>query len=602
MVETLNYSQLYTDDLDLGVGLRSQRLQNGRMAALKKIDPGYDWAYRTGYLQDYLGKGRSVLISQPVQVDDELTIGEDDDLLFTDGGGLILNAPVTCSGTIRAGRFRIFTGDESITFTAAQEAMPEWWGAVVNDTTVDSGPGIEKALFSFQYGGTVSARAGVYTINSTINYPIIGTGTAFLTADLKGLGYTQTILRRGAGFTGTLLAIGDDSVNLSCGRISNLQFDGIDRAAGTVGIRMQHAHHLAMDRVWFNQFEKCMWVSGGGQNAIYNSFFVGSDYGIIFDNTNDRSCDIQQLFNCRFNNNFVVDIDIDGTHGTSEVREIFCWGTNFDGQSGNQGRTEVRIRRAMNVHFWGAHFEDGDPFVSISDGVTNQPCRFITFDACNFDNVHQDTINNIAFQFEGTASLDGMGCVIRNGRMHTGIFEFNQTFKMAIENIFPNSPVEFQGTQYVLRSPNGNEAVNHEEQPTETHWRYHRLNKEEVTHTTRIYEILATTTLSNNTPAPIATYTVPTDTTIFLEVNVLGVTANQAESASYKLGAILRNNAGTTTVTGGTVVDIMTPIEVDAAWACTITASGANALVQATSDTVAQVRWAGDMKIMQITD
>jgi hypothetical protein len=167
---------------------------------------------------------KTLLISSEVLVTANTTIPSNVSLWFTPSGSFTISNGVTLTinGTITAGMWKIFNGSVNgspkIPF-----AYAEWFGAVINDSTVDNAPIIQTALTFFH---KVHLTKGTYYLNSTIVLPY--------GASLVGMGRlinTDTIIFQQANLPVFTFASGAGMVTLDNfviqGNIANVNNDGI---------------------------------------------------------------------------------------------------------------------------------------------------------------------------------------------------------------------------------------------------------------------------------------------------------------------------------------------------------------------------------------
>lgn len=110
-------------------------------------------------------------------------------------------------------------------------------------------------------------------------------------------------------------------------------------------------------------------------------------------------------------------------------------------------------------------------------------------------------------------------------------------------------------------------------------------------------------TTTDATVTTLATIPIPASTTVMIEARVTarrtGGTAGTAQDgAAYIIAAAYKNVAGVATEIGETPIF---SAEDQAAWGCTITPSGANALLQVAGDVDNNVSWVGTYRTYQIS-
>jgi len=124
---------------------------------------------------------------------------------------------------------------------------------------------------------------------------------------------------------------------------------------------------------------------------------------------------------------------------------------------------------------------------------------------------------------------------------------------------------------------------------------------------TKVFEevqsISATTSTTDATVTTIATVAIPASTTVMIEARVTarrtGGSAGTAEDgAGYIVAAAYKNVAGTATEIGETS---LFSAEDQAAWSCTITPSGANALIQVTGAANNNINWFAEYRSYSVS-
>jgi hypothetical protein len=110
---------------------------------------------------------------------------------------------------------------------------------------------------------------------------------------------------------------------------------------------------------------------------------------------------------------------------------------------------------------------------------------------------------------------------------------------------------------------------------------------------TYLFTSVATVSTTDGTATTLATITIPPTTTMMIIAEVTarrtgGVAGTAEDGAAYIVAAAYKNVAGTATEIGETA---MFTAEDQAGWACTFTASGANALLRVTGAADNNVNW-----------
>lgn len=130
-------------------------------------------------------------------------ISLDEDVVFCKGASLSIDSgiTVTFTGTVTAGIYQIFGGDGDVSLAAGscEYVLPQWWGAVGDDST-ECHDAIEAAIAAAQNIGMVFIPSGIYRFANPIdNFTHRGIAAHTSHIVIQGAGMADTVLK----YTGT---------------------------------------------------------------------------------------------------------------------------------------------------------------------------------------------------------------------------------------------------------------------------------------------------------------------------------------------------------------------------------------------------------------
>lgn len=135
--------------------------------------------------------GSSITISTPAEfIGGKITI---------DGG-----AVVTFTKPIKAAPYQIFAGAGTVVFTRSQDAHPEWWGAIADNSTACRAA-IQAADTALPFGSRIILSQGSYRVDTTT--------ITLVNASLEGVG-RQSILRPTASASSAVITVAYPRINL----------------------------------------------------------------------------------------------------------------------------------------------------------------------------------------------------------------------------------------------------------------------------------------------------------------------------------------------------------------------------------------------------
>lgn len=119
--------------------------------------------------------GGVVVVSEPLAVSEDLTIGADVQVRFEGGGRLVVasDATVTINGPMAAPLTQVFAGEGRVTFgkenTSIAQVYPQWWGALGDGEHDDTGA-IQAAIDAARDmgGGEVVMTKGTFKTSETL--------------------------------------------------------------------------------------------------------------------------------------------------------------------------------------------------------------------------------------------------------------------------------------------------------------------------------------------------------------------------------------------------------------------------------------------------
>src|SRR5215813_1038936 len=115
--------------------------------------------------------------------------------LMLNGGATLAPATsttTTIAGMVRAGTYQVFAGAGTIVLSYAQTVYPEWWGAVADVKTAQTGGAITSGQTTLTTGGTFAAtdvgKLAVVLGAGASGAPLVTTVAAFISATQVTLG------------------------------------------------------------------------------------------------------------------------------------------------------------------------------------------------------------------------------------------------------------------------------------------------------------------------------------------------------------------------------------------------------------------------------
>lgn len=126
--------------------------------------------------------------------------------VFLSGAKLSIDAAVvvTFSKPVTAGLEQIFSGSGTVSFTRSQDAHPEWWGAIADNSTACRAA-IQAADTALPFGSRIILSQGSYKVDTTT--------ITLVNASLEGVG-RQSILRPTASASSAVITVAYPRINL----------------------------------------------------------------------------------------------------------------------------------------------------------------------------------------------------------------------------------------------------------------------------------------------------------------------------------------------------------------------------------------------------
>ncbi len=185
----------------------------------------------------------------------------DETVLFHKGASLSIDGGVTVTfaGQLVAGEYSIFSGagDVSLAAGSCKYVVPQWWGAVGDDST-DCHDAIEAAIAAMSNIGKMVIPSGTYQFDSPIdNFPYASYASVSAGYIIQGAGMSDTILKY-TGLTDYGIKFWNpdlDTVALSRGthyitlRDVQIEANALTSAGG--GLLLRGASHCLVERVAF---------------------------------------------------------------------------------------------------------------------------------------------------------------------------------------------------------------------------------------------------------------------------------------------------------------------------------------------------------------
>ena len=279
-------------------------------------------------------------------------------LYFDSGAQLAIDrgVTVTIQGDFVAPLRRIFSGAGSVVFDNSRVVPvlhPEWWGAVHDGTTDDSGA-IQATVHSVSAGQVIELQTGAYAVGTALSID--------RSLTLRGRNRLSSELRW-TGTGGTLLTITDTINNV---RLDEFQFN--NTGSGAVGIEILGSHVLVQG-VRTNPTVK--WSTAAIRTNTASAIFdvtlrdvqikssaAGQEntIGVQFASGNKFTCD-----GCYLSGNLRgVVVGVPG-QGVSDVHVVNSLIETFSGRSrpypGGATALGIELFRVHSAHIAGNHFE-----------------------------------------------------------------------------------------------------------------------------------------------------------------------------------------------------------------------------------------------------
>lgn len=308
MTETVRYSRIYLEDLDLGAGSGQVVLADGRVVSLSQVNLdrisdqlsrastllpykvlGQKWYGLAGYATldealDAIGTDtRTLLVTTATAITTNTTIPTNVTLWVMGEGSFTVSSGITLtlSGPLMAAFRQIFSGSGTVKFTYNVETYPEWWGGI-GDGTTDCTTALQAAITSHPtQGGTLRLLAGTYnhtaTLTRTAPLQVLGAGI-----DVSILQLTSTAsLKHGISGT-TTIRVKDITVQVQTALTSNLQMYGIRQDLDGTGLTGRQIH---IENVKVRGYNACLYCDGGSQYGIDRAIYRNVDLKAAGDGT-----------------------------------------------------------------------------------------------------------------------------------------------------------------------------------------------------------------------------------------------------------------------------------------------------------------------------
>lgn len=511
------------------------------------------------------------VITAPVAVPAGYASGPHSRLIVQEQGRLRVGSGQTLAlrGPVEAGRWPIFdlSAGGTVTFPSGGTVKPEWWGARADDQT-PSAAAITAALNANPTAMDVDLGGGVYRLESAIRSPQAGSTLLEAGSRLRGLGMEMTCLRRATDYTGVLLNLNADLTNtafLTRFTLSDFVLDGIDRAAGTIGLESGVYGESTVSRVRIRQCETG-WHSPGTLVTVWceQLSLWENGNGFLHNSMSGRSNGISAVHfqGGRWRNNtlnaFYLKNSPDPAVG-QRSRTISFDGVVFEGTQVPSGtNVAVRLEQAETISFRGVHFEQHAPHVHISGTGQTFPSRHITFVNCNFGNVHAAAPDpKIAFQWDGDL-YQGAGSWVESSLIggtgewrinHAGTVFQVRNVTLGAVTLFGNYVSDYPRLQVPHLVTRGN--------LTTSQWFQRRLEKPWGTAAVlHLDERVFSATTTDATPTAIAVYSeevgLPDGATLLVVVEVVARQQNNSAQGAWGKVGLFKNVGGAITQVGGT--------------------------------------------------
>lgn len=300
MTETVRYSRIYLEDLDLGAGSGQVVLADGRVVTLSQVNLdrisdqlsrastllpykvlGQKWYGLAGYntldeALDAIGSDtRTLLVTTATSVTTNTTIPTNVTLWVMGEGSFSVSSGVTLtlSGPLMAAFRTIFSGSGTVKFSHNVETYPEWWGGI-GDGSTDCTTALQAAITSHPtQGGTLRLLAGTYnfTVPLDSNAPL----------QIIGAGIDTSILQMTASASGkhgieceVTLRAKDFTIKTQTDLTSNYLMYGIRLDLDGTGLIGRQIH---IENVKVRGFNACLYCDGGSQYGIDRAIYRNVD-------------------------------------------------------------------------------------------------------------------------------------------------------------------------------------------------------------------------------------------------------------------------------------------------------------------------------------
>lgn len=265
MTETVRYSRIYQQDLDVGTGTGQVQLADGRVVTLDQVSLdlishelstrtpllpykvlGSRWYGMAGYatldtaLQAIGTDTRTLLVSAATTIAANTTIPSNVTIWLAGEGAFTVNSGITLTlhspGQVRAApRRSVFTGSGTTTFTSPGEVSSGWFGAVIDGTT-DDGAALLRMVTACPAKSVFRFVPGTYKCNNQL--PITADDiTIYLegaTLDISAIAGTGTASVHVSADVLAGFKVTGDRFTLIGGRITGIASIGGKNVAGVL--------------------------------------------------------------------------------------------------------------------------------------------------------------------------------------------------------------------------------------------------------------------------------------------------------------------------------------------------------------------------------